>query len=170
VAVRKRADAPPATEEELEGKKLIASMVRESVIKECLKGLIAFPLVVAGGSLVWWCSKWHGSIVWFAGITGLVIVAVGFSLAEGLIESLINKNLAKEIAVLIKEGAMKFQMKEWMKAFLGFLSIIGGIGLLVTAWEQADYYVPDWALYCVGILLFTGGVTFFWTRSTFYKS
>jgi len=144
-------------------------MARESVIKECLKGLIAFPLVIAGGSLVWWCSKLNGSIIWFAGITGLVIVAVGFSLAEGFIESLMNKNLAKGIGVLIRESAMKFQMKEWMKAFLGFLSITGGIGLVVTAWEQADYYVPEWALYCVGILLFTGGVTYFWTRSKFHK-
>lgn len=60
-------------------------------------------------------------------------------------------------------------MKEWMKVFFAFLSIAAGIGLVMAAWEQADYYAPEWMLYCVGILLITGGVTFFWTRSRFYK-
>ena len=63
----------------------------------------------------------------------------------------------------------EFAMKEWMKVFLAFLSIITGLGLILTAWEQADYYVPAWVLYCVGILVLTGGITFFWTRSKFYK-
>jgi hypothetical protein len=62
-----------------------------------------------------------------------------------------------------------FEMKEWMKVFLAFLSITAGLGLILTAWNQADYYVADWVLYCVGITMFTGGITFFWTRSKFYK-
>ncbi len=169
MAVRKKADVPPAIDDDMETKQQTASIVRESVLKDCLKGLTALFLVIAGGSLVWWCSTLQGVIVWFVGIIGLVIFAVGSSIAEGFIESLIDKNLANALAALIKEGAMKIWMKEWVKAFMGFLSITSGVALIVTAWENANYYVSAWALYCVGILLITSGVTFFWTRSKFYK-
>lgn len=70
-----------------------------------------------------------------------------------------------ELAIVTKDS----KMQEWKKGFLAFFAIIGGIALVVTAWEQADYYVPAWILYCVGIVALTGGITFFWTRTKFYK-
>jgi uncharacterized membrane protein len=70
-----------------------------------------------------------------------------------------------ELAIITKDSTMR----EWMKGFLAFLAIIGGIALVVAAWEQADYYVPGWILYCVGIIALTGGITFFWTRTKLYK-
>ena len=58
---------------------------------------------------------------------------------------------------LVKE----FTMKDWTKAFLAFLSICSGVCVLLTAWKPSYYWV--------GMILFAGGITFFLTRSKFYK-
>ncbi len=59
-------------------------------------------------------------------------------------------------------------MKEWKRVFLAFLSIGVGISVILTA-NQLDYYAPEWMCYFVGLILIAGGITFFWTRSKFYK-
>ena len=113
----------------------------------------------------WWVSKLNGLAYWFGTISGLIIMSVGLAYALEFINLLMAGDLAKAVAVLMRG----FRMKEWMKVFLAFLAITAGIGLALTAWNQAAYYVPEWVLYCVGIVLFTGGLTFFWTRTKFYK-
>jgi hypothetical protein len=60
-------------------------------------------------------------------------------------------------------------MKEWMRVFLAFLSIGGGICLILTA-SDITYYFPIWVPYFTGIVLIAGGITYFWTRSKFYKA
>ena len=62
-------------------------------------------------------------------------------------------------------------MKEWMRAFLAFLSIGAGISFVLNASELANY-LPEWMPHggdCIGIVLIAGGITYFWTRSKFYK-
>jgi hypothetical protein len=174
MAVRKIADAPLAeqnktTESNLASliggiDKELAVEIRKRVLKEWLKGLSAFPVGIAGAALGWWVTKSSGFAFWLGTISGLIIVCVSMAYAVDFIKLLIGGNLAKETAVLLK----RFEMKEWMRVFLAFLSIGTGICFVLRA-EDISYYLPEWIPYCIGIVLITGGITYFWTQSKFYK-
>jgi hypothetical protein len=190
MAVRKRADAPqaeqnPATDsklasllsridEELELKrKESAAGVRKRVLREWLKGLLAFPVAIAGGFLMSWSSKSGGFAYWFGTISGLVMFCVGLAYAVGFIKLLISGDLPKATTVLMKG----IEMKEWMKVFLALVSTLGGVTLSIAGfingrhdrWGQFNLDTYDEMTILVGIILIAGGITYFWTRSKFYK-
>jgi len=58
-------------------------------------------------------------------------------------------------------------MKEWMKAFIAFTSIIGGVCVIAT--ERRDFLLDEWMCYSIGTLLIAGGVTYFWTQTKLYN-
>jgi general stress protein CsbA len=59
-------------------------------------------------------------------------------------------------------------MPGWMKAFFAFASVIAGSVLIaVNAWKP--YYLSEWIGAIAGVVFLAGGVTYFWTRSKFYK-
>ncbi len=66
-------------------------------------------------------------------------------------------------------------MKEWMRAFIAFVAVIAGALLVAENANIADYMqslpqsINDLASAILGILLLGGGITYFWTRSRFYK-
>jgi hypothetical protein len=66
-------------------------------------------------------------------------------------------------------------MKEWMRAFIAFVAVIAGALLVAENANIANYMqslpqsINDLASAILGILLLGGGITYFWTRSRFYK-
>jgi hypothetical protein len=169
MAVRKRTDVPQAVEEfdpdgELRLNRLVKTAVRKRIIKEWAKGLLAFPVAIAGAALGWWVSKSNGFVYWFGTVSGLVIMSIGMAYAVGFIKLLITGDLPKATVVLMKG----FEMKEWMRVFLAFLSIGAGICFVLRA-EELTYYLAEWMPYCIGIILIAGGITYFWTRSKLYR-
>jgi len=174
VAVRKTQVSPaerqsvvPAeleSNEDVRLKQLVKTMVRERLAKEWAKGILAFPVAIAGGFLMSWSSKSNGFAYWLGTISGLVIFCIGLAFVVEFLKLLISGDLPKATAVLIKG----LGMKEWMRVFLAFLSIGAGMLIFLTA-NQLDYYAPEWVFYFISLLLIAGGITFFWTRSRFYK-
>lgn len=181
MAVRKKAGAPHAEQntstdsklasllsridEELELKmKVSAAEARKGVLKKWLTGLLAFPVAIAGGFLMWWVSKSDGFAYWFGTISGLVIFCIGLANALEFIKLLISRGLSKATTTLMKG----FEMKEWMRVFLAFFSIGVGVCFVLRA-EDLAYYLAEWMPYCIGIILIAGGITYFWTRSKLYK-
>jgi len=145
-------------------KRLAAGTVKERVRKELIKGILALPVAVAGVFIIFWGSHSGHDISWIRGIIGFVIFAIGLGGFMEFLESLIVGELAKGVVAMMKE----FVMKEWMKVFLGFISILAGICCVMNV-RNLDYYFGEWVPYCIGIVLMAGGITFFWTRSKFYK-
>jgi hypothetical protein len=152
------------SDEEHRLNRLAAIAVRGRVTKEWAKGILAFPVVIAGTALGWSVLKSSGFVYWFGTISGLVIMSVGMAYAVEFIKLLISGDLTKATVVLMKG----FEMKEWMRVFLAFLSIGAGICFALRA-EELTYYIAEWMSYCIGIVLIAGGITYFWTRSKFYK-
>jgi hypothetical protein len=142
-----------------------AAEIGNRVLKEWLKGLLTFPIAITGAALGFSVVRSSGFTYWFGTISGLVIVSFGMAYGVEFIKLLINGNLTRATAVLIK----RFEMKEFMRVFLAFFSIGAGICLILTA-DQSAYYFPVWVPYCLGIVLIAGGITYFWTRSRFYKA
>ncbi len=91
-------------------------------------------------------------------------MSFGMAYAVGFIKLLISGDLPKATAVLMRG----FEMKEWMRVFLAFLSIGVGICFVLRA-QELTYYLPEWMPYCIGVVLIAGGITYFWTRSKIYK-
>jgi uncharacterized membrane protein len=60
-------------------------------------------------------------------------------------------------------------VKELVKCFIAFASVITGVLLIVFLFQGEAYYVNDWTCGILGVALLAGGVTYFWTRSKFYK-
>jgi uncharacterized membrane protein len=58
---------------------------------------------------------------------------------------------------------------ELVKSFLAFASVITGVLLIVFMFKGEFYYVDNWICGILGVALLAGGVTYFWTRSKFYK-
>jgi hypothetical protein len=58
---------------------------------------------------------------------------------------------------------------ELVKSFIAFASVITGVILIVFLFNGNVYYVG--ALICgiLGVALLAGGITYFWSRSKFYK-
>jgi uncharacterized membrane protein YidH (DUF202 family) len=169
MAVRK-VDPPPAVRQatkEAWPTSLLAQ-IDEDIEKLQFKGLLAFPVVVAGGFLMLWTSEWDSHISWIGAAIGLVLFAVGLAYFVEFIKLLIAGELTNG-AVATMKG---FAMKEWMKVFLAFASILAGISCVKNV-RNIEYYfgesVPYGICYCIGIFLMAGGITFFWTRSKFYK-
>ena len=133
MAVRKRAVVPPteqsnahpaeltnssgSPDEELESnedlrfKTLVSDLMSRRVVEEWLKGILAFPVAIAGVSLGWWVLKSNGFAYWFGTISGLVIMSFGMAYAVEFIKLLISGDLTKATSVLMKG----FEMKEWMR-------------------------------------------------------
>ncbi|SRR6266567_3340426 len=169
MAVRRRIDVPQALEEldpdeELRLNRLVKAAVRKRITKEWAKGLLAFPVAIAGAVLGWSVSKSNGFVYWFGTVSSLVLMSFGMAYAVGFIKLLISGDLPKATAVLMRG----FEMKEWMRVFLAFLSIGVGICFVLRA-QELTYYLPEWMPYCIGVVLIAGGITYFWTRSKIYK-
>jgi uncharacterized membrane protein len=67
-------------------------------------------------------------------------------------------------------------VKEWMKYFIAFVSALTGIILIIANGRFLGYYLPSSDYWengfmraIIGILLLGGAVTYFWTKSKFYK-
>ena len=62
-------------------------------------------------------------------------------------------------------------MTELVKSFLAFISVITGVILIVFLFNGYNYNWYVIALFCgiLGVVLLAGGVTYFWTKSKFYK-
>jgi hypothetical protein len=63
-------------------------------------------------------------------------------------------------------------VKEWVKGFIAIVSIITGIVLIAENAEILGRYNLDGNFVIrviAGVVLLGGGVTYFWTRSRFYK-
>ena len=176
MAVRRRPDGSPTKwpatvaglatahpDEEIPLKKAVKARKRDHVLKEYLKGFLAFPVAITGVYLMWWSSKSDGFSYWFGTISGLVIMAVGMAYAVEFGKQLINGELTKGVGAAIKEIAMK----EWMKVFIAFVSIISGVCLVATA--RRNLMLDEWMCYCIGIVLMAGGVNYFWIQSRFHK-
>lgn len=133
------------------------------VIGECLKGIVAFPVAVAGVSLMWWSSKSEGFSYWLGTVSGLVIMAVGLAYVGEFIKQLIRGDLTKGAWAVIRRSAMK----EWAKVFIASASMISGVCLVATA--RRNSFLDEWLCYCVGIVLMAGGITYFWMQSKFYS-
>jgi uncharacterized membrane protein len=62
-----------------------------------------------------------------------------------------------------------------MRAFIAFVAVIAGALLVAENANIANYMqslpqsINDLASAILGILLLGGGITYFWTRSRFYK-
>ena len=153
-----RREAAPLSERPVE------AVMRELAIKECLKGIFGIPVAIAGGFLMAWSSKWSGFAYWSGTIAGLVIFCIALAYVVVFFKLLIRGDATKVVAAAIKGGAMK----EWMKVFLAFASIGTGTCFILRAYELT-YYLAEWMPYCIGIILIAGGITYFWTRSKFYK-
>jgi hypothetical protein len=170
VAVRKRIEiVPPVRDLEVEEGDLqlhqeVKAMIRKRLAMEWGKGLLAYPVAIAGGVLMWWSSKSSGFSYWSGTISGLVILSVGMGYGGAFIKLLISGDLPKATVVELKD----FEMKEWMKVFFAFLSIGGGVCFILTAGDIA-FYLPIWVPYFIGIVLIAAGVTYFWTRSKLYR-
>jgi hypothetical protein len=181
MAVRKKADAPQAEQNTATDTKLAsllscidkelelktqesAAEIRKRVLKEWLKGLLAFPVAIAGAALGWSVLKSSGFAYWLGTISGLVIMSIGMAYGVEFIKLLISGDLTKATMTLMR----RFEMKEWMRVFLAFLSIGAGICIVMRA-EELTYYFPEWMPYCIGIVLIAGGITYFWSRSKFCK-
>lgn len=136
-----------------------------NLARKWLKGALATLIAIVGVLVVRWGSVAHGLRFWLGSAVGLAVMATGFVYGSEFLKSLLAGELSKETLNALKDTVMK----EWMKVFLAFLSIGAGTSVIVTA-DQLDYYVPEWVLYCIGLILIAGGITFFWTRSKFYKS
>ena len=106
----------------------VADVMRELVIKECLKGLLGFPVAIAAGFLMSWSSQWSGSPYWIGTIAGLVIFCVALAYFVEFIKLLISGDATKVVAAAIKGRAMK----EWMKVFLAFAATLGGTTLSIA--------------------------------------
>jgi hypothetical protein len=189
LAVRKRVDVAQAEQNNATDKRLasLLSRIDEEVefktqecaaeigkraLKEWLKGLMAFPVAIAGGFLMWWSSTSDGFHYWLGTISGLAIMSVSVAYCVELIKLLISGDLTKDTAALMKE----FAMKEWTKVFLAFVSILGGLTLSIAGflngrnrWGQFDLNAYDAISIFIGIVLMAGGITSFLTRSKSYK-
>jgi hypothetical protein len=56
-------------------------------------------------------------------------------------------------------------MKDWVKVFLAFAAIIGGV-----VWLFYElYYRLDLSGVVAGVLLIAGGASYFWMNCRFYK-
>lgn len=150
------------SDEEIRLNQLVKAMVRERLAKEWAKGILAFPVAIAGGFLMSWSSKSSGFAYWLGTISGLVVFCIGLAYVVEFLKLLISGDLPKATTVLIKG----FGMKEWMRVFLAFLSIGAGVLVFLAA---NQYYAPEWVFYFISLLLIAGGITFFWTRSRFYR-
>jgi hypothetical protein len=67
-------------------------------------------------------------------------------------------------------------MKEWMRVFFAVASTLGGTALIVASFLDARVSdgrfmptVTDVVSILIGIILMAGGITYFWTRSKFYR-
>ena len=154
----------PAPDEELQFKLEALRATKKNVVREWAKGILIPLAAIASISLVWRFSHAVGTWFWLGSVVFLVIMAIGLAYATEFIKLLITGKLLKQTAEVVKEAAMK----EWMKVFLAFLATGGGVSVLLTE-GQLDYYVPEWVIYCVGLILIAGGITFFWTRSKLYS-
>ncbi|HEV2133388.1 MAG TPA: hypothetical protein VGR47_03925 [Terracidiphilus sp.] len=167
MAASRKVDSSMDRDEALERQKLVTAMVRESLIKKCYKGMLALCLVLGSVLLgYWFTSHWRGPFMWTGLVLCLIALSIGIANLHTFFESLARGEITSGFAFVMKS----FVMQEWMKVFLAFLSIILGMTLIVTAWEGAVYYIPHWVLYGGGILFLSGGFTFFWTRSRFYRA
>jgi hypothetical protein len=186
VAVRKRAVAPPSNRrarvkpkasstdnsmEEPPAKGTDAPTPLKPVIKEVLIGLLAFPLSILGGVLMWWSSRLGGFAYWLGTASGLVGVAFGLAYARLFIESLINGELPRRALAATKGRAVT----ERIKVFLATVSALAGLTLLVAGfvdshsrWSAFDPGVLDVVGILAGITLMAGGITYFWTSGRFY--
>jgi hypothetical protein len=175
MAVRKKACTPnsdcaaepaglPLPDKELQFKKESSRAIKTNVAREWAKGVLIPLVAIAGVSMLWRFSESDGIRFWFASVVFLILMAIGFAFATEFIKSLVTGDLLKQTVVVVKEAVMK----EWMRVFLAFLAIGAGISIVLTA-SQLDYYLPGWVLYCLALILIAGGITFFWTRSKFYK-
>ncbi len=91
-------------------------------------------------------------------------MAIGLTYAAEFFKLLIAGDLLKQTSGVVKETVVK----EWMKVFLAFFVLGAGVSVIATV-SQLDYFAPDWVIYGIGLILIAGGITFFWTRSRFYK-
>jgi hypothetical protein len=61
-------------------------------------------------------------------------------------------------------------MKEWPKAFLSIAAILGGlISLQYFFVETGEWWYLRATAAILGIGLFSAGLTYFWSRTKFYK-
>ncbi len=61
-------------------------------------------------------------------------------------------------------------VKEFIKSFLAFATVITGVILIVLLFKDENYYyINGWICGILGIVLLAGGVTYFWTGNKFYK-
>jgi hypothetical protein len=175
MAVRKKACAPDtdrvaewaglsAPEEESQLKKKAFGAIKKNVAREWAKGVLIPLAAIAGVSLMWPLSHAAGIWFWFGSAVFLVLLAIGFAYAAEFIKLLIAGDLLKQTVGVAKEAVMK----EWMRVFLAFFAIGAGVGVILTV-DKLDYYAPDWVFYGIGLTLIAGGITFFWTRSKFYR-
>jgi hypothetical protein len=151
-------------DEELRFKKEAPRAIKKNVAREWAKGVLIPLVAIAGVSMMWRFSQSDGITFWLASVGFLVLMAIGFAFATVFIKLLITGQLLKQTVGAVKEAVME----EWMRVFLAFLAIGAGICVVLTA-NQLDYYLPEWVLYCIALILIAGGITFFWTRSKFYK-
>jgi hypothetical protein len=109
MAVRKRIEiVPPAAvlepeEDDLELHQAVKAMIRERLAIEWGKGLLAYPVAIAGGVLMWWSSKSNGFVYWFGTISGLVILSVGMGYGGAFLKLLISGALPKATAVELRD-------------------------------------------------------------------
>jgi hypothetical protein len=172
MAVREKVDSTKAVaklepNEEVRTNPLVTIVMRERVTKEWLKGILASAAAIAGAFLATWDSKTEDFAYWFMHISGSIVFFVGLAYAVEFIKLLISGDLPKATSSLMKG----FEMKEWMKVFLAFVSIGAGICFLLNNRELA-YYLPRWIPHggdCIGIILIAAGIAYFWTQSKFYK-
>jgi hypothetical protein len=186
VTVRKRAVAPPSnrrakvkpkasstdnSKEEPPAKGADASAPLKPVVKEVLIGLLAFPLSISGGVLMWWSSRLGGFAYWLGTASGLVGVAFGLAYARLFIESLINGELPRRALAATRGRAVP----EGTKVFLASVSFFAGLTLFVAGfvdsrsrWSAFDPGALDVVGISAGIILMAGGITYFWTSSRFY--
>src|ERR1700733_7479978 len=79
-------DSPRHQDEELELdeelRNHLKAVIRKRITKEWTKGLLAFPVAIAGPYLMWWSSKLDGFPYWLGTLSGLVIMAVGMGYAR----------------------------------------------------------------------------------------
>lgn len=175
MAVRKKNIAPnadraaepadsPIPDEELQFKTEALRAAKINVAKEWAKGVLIPLVAIAGISLGWRFSQAVGVWFWFGSVVFLVLMAIGLTYAAEFFKLLIAGDLLKQTAGVVKETVVQ----EWMKVFLAFFVLGAGVSVIATV-SQLDYFAPDWVFYGIGLILIAGGITFFWTRSRFYK-
>src|ERR1035438_7524854 len=95
MASRKSANVVPLPE------RPVADVMREHVIKECLTGILGFPVAIAAGFLMAWSSKWSGIAYWFGTIAGGVIFCIALAYAVEFIKLLISGDATKVLTGIL---------------------------------------------------------------------